>query len=295
MTHKAKQAQSPTRPTTQVVLFGLDESGKPKAARFSEAQATLATKAAAQLKLQVLTVNDSKTSELAALLPSGRVHANGKGFIPAIRRDLYSKLLEASGQPPEPQSAPTIGNTDQAAAGKLTNKRPKTWQEIAAGHIVIIQDDDPKDGWWEAIVVAATADMLSLRWRANPRQRQIARHRMSVGLMYPDQAGSAEAQQSSAPTNGSASPKKSGEAAATLTPESEYPRSWTAVGPDHPVLAREDGPLGQWWEAVVVSQQGETFTLRWRDHVDLPTIVRPRQELALLHPINKVGSSDKLR
>ena len=34
MTQKAKQAQPSPRPTTQVVLFGLDESGKPKAARF---------------------------------------------------------------------------------------------------------------------------------------------------------------------------------------------------------------------------------------------------------------------
>ena len=56
-----------------------------------------------------------KIAELAARLPSGRVHANGKGFIPAVRRDLYSKLLEASGQPPEPQPAARMRNADRAA------------------------------------------------------------------------------------------------------------------------------------------------------------------------------------
>ena len=39
MTQKAKASQSAVRSVTQVVLFGLDESGKPKAARFSESQA----------------------------------------------------------------------------------------------------------------------------------------------------------------------------------------------------------------------------------------------------------------
>jgi hypothetical protein len=235
----------------------------------------------------VLTVNDAKTAELAAKLPSGRVHSNGKGFIPAIRRDVYDQLLEASGKPPEPQSAQTKAQAEQPAAGKHSGKRPENWQQIAAGDIVIIQDDDPKDGWWEAIVVAATADMLNLRWRANPRQRLIARHRLSVGLMYPDVVGGSPAtQSSSARTNGHAG--KKAEAPAGKSAPSVYPRSWTEIEPDHLVLAREDGPLGQWWEAILVSQQGaETFTLRWRDYPDLPTILRPRQELALLHPSDK--------
>ena len=288
MTQKAKPGQSSTRVTTQVVLFGLDESGKPKAARFSEAQADLALKAAAQLKLQVLTVNDPQTAELAARLPSGRVHANGKGFIPAVRRDLYGKLLEASGQPSEQQSAPNNGGAGQPPGAKPTgnSKRPKTWQDIAAGHVVIIQEDDPRDGWWEAIVMAATAEMLSLRWRASPGQRRpIARHRFSVGLMYPD-ASPSEAQPTSAPKNGQTNHKKI-QAPPTTTPKSAYPRSWAEITSDHLVLACEDGPLGQWWEAIVVSQQGDTSTLRWRDYSDLPTIVRHRQALALLHPTDK--------
>jgi hypothetical protein len=284
MSQKAKQTQTASRPSGQVVLFGLDDSGKPKAARFSEAQASLATKAAAQLKLQVLSVDDAKLADLAARVPSGRIHANGKGFIPAIRRDLYSKLMEASGQG-EPAAAAS-DSSDRPTSDKPAGKRPSTWQAIAAGHIVIIQDDDPKDGWWEAIVVGASADMLSLRWRANPRQRQIARHRFSVALMYPGPDGSLESSPNGTATNGQPSSKKPGEASESQA-RATHPRSWTAIASDQLVLAQEDGPLGQWWEAIVVRVQADSFTLRWRGHDAMPPIVRQRFDLALLHPAEK--------
>ena len=289
MTQKAKASQSAVRSVTQVVLFGLDESGKPKAARFSEPQASIATKAAAQLKLRVLAVTNETIAELAAKLPSGRLHANGKGFIPAVRRDLYSKLLEASGQAPDPSPPPDSGGAGGVAAAKATGKHPPNWQAIAAGHIVIIQDDDPKDGWWEAIVVGTTADMLSLRWRAAQHSRRtMLKHRLSVGLMFPDHPSPTENQARPARTNGH---KKAIDSTPVQQDKSPYSQSWDELGPDKLVLAQEDGPLGQWWEAIIVSRQDDTFMLRWRDYVDLPTIVRPRQQLALLHPADKKASA----
>jgi hypothetical protein len=284
MTQKTKSVQGAVRPIAQVVLFGLDDNGKPKAARFSEPQADIATKAAAQLKLRVLAVSNANIAELAARLPSGRVHANGKGFIPTIRRDLYSKLLQASGEPSGTQSTTT--NASNQAALKLPSKQPQNWAEIAPGHFVIIQDDDPKDGWWEAIVVGVAADMLSLRWRAASRGRPVARHRNNVALMHPETVNPSVEKSAPATKGGQSNPKKGGEATAS-TPKSAYPRDWTEIRLDHVVLAREDGPLSQWWEALVISQQDDTFTLRWRDYADLPTITRPRQELALLHASSK--------
>ena len=255
-------------------------------------QASIATKAATQLKLQVLTVTNDTIADLAAKLPSGRLHANGKGFIPAVRRDLYSKLLEASGQAPDPSPASASVVDSDGAAPKPTGKHPSSWQAIAAGHIVIVQDDDPKDGWWEAIVVGTAADMLSLRWRAAQQSRRtIQKHRLSVGLMFPDQPAPSKTAPSGTGTDGQADQKKAVDKAAGQQNKSMYPQSWAELGPDKLVLAREDGPLGQWWEAVVVSQQGDTFTLRWRDYADLPTIVRPRQQLALLHPADKKASA----
>jgi len=50
--------------------------------------------------------------------------------------------------------------------------------------------------------------------------------------------------------------------------------------------------MEQWWEANPIDAHGDSFTLRWRDYPALPTIVRPRLALALIHP-NPAGASAK--
>src|SRR4030088_2993441 len=97
MTQKTTHRKTSSSPAVPVVLFGLDQHGKPKAARFPETQADLATKAAGLLKLQVLPIVGASISDLAGHLPAGRIHANGRGFVPYITRDLYAKLVAAAG------------------------------------------------------------------------------------------------------------------------------------------------------------------------------------------------------
>jgi hypothetical protein len=55
MTQPGKTFPASSKPSFPVVLLGIDADGKPKAARFHEKHAGLATKAASQLQLQVLT------------------------------------------------------------------------------------------------------------------------------------------------------------------------------------------------------------------------------------------------
>ena len=98
MTYKATNRRANANSSAvPIVLFGVDENGKPKAARFLDKHANLPTKAAAQLNLQVLQIIGPAASDLAPRLPQGRIHAYGRGFIPYIRRDLYSKLVAAAG------------------------------------------------------------------------------------------------------------------------------------------------------------------------------------------------------
>jgi hypothetical protein len=295
MPQKPKQAQQPTPEAGEpIVLFGLDQHGKPQAARFPQAQASLATKAAAQLKLQVLPISNATLADLAARLPMGRVHATGRGIVPFVRRDLYDKLLAASGTTAPAQPAAPASPTNETAAqpvaqattSKAEAKRPANWPTIAAGHVVIAQSKYPEDGWWEAIVTAATPDMLTLRWRDNPRERAVSRHRVSVGLMYPGHESLADTGRSAGKAETRPEPvaKPGHETAAETASRPVYPGSWDAIDVDALVLAQEDGPIGQWWEAIVVNQANDGFTLRWRDHTALPTIVRERHNLALLHP-----------
>src|SRR5437867_4711263 len=56
-------------------------------------------KAAGHLNLQVLQVTAPAIAELASRVPVGRIHANGRGFVPYIRRDLYGKLVAAAAVP----------------------------------------------------------------------------------------------------------------------------------------------------------------------------------------------------
>jgi hypothetical protein len=60
----------------------------------------------------------------------------------------------------EPQAAVGKDNDDLPVATGL----PRTWDEIAPGHLVIAQEA-LEYGWWEAVVIARNRDMLTLRFR----------------------------------------------------------------------------------------------------------------------------------
>ena len=45
---------------------------------------------------------------------------------------------------------------------------PRSWDEIAPGHLVIAQES-LVNGWWEAIVLDRKDDLLTLRFRDYPR------------------------------------------------------------------------------------------------------------------------------
>jgi hypothetical protein len=289
MTQKTTQRQtSSSPPAVPVLLFGLDDHGKPKAARFPEKQAELATKAAGLLKLHVLPIVGASVSDLAGRIPAGRIHANGRGFVPYIRRDLYTKLVAAAGGI-SPADTPTditaIGVRLHASSSQQNTggDRPKSWDEIATGHVVVAQDT-PTDGWYEAVVVENNGDMFTLRWRDYPRERRITRHRLSLGLLYPNGA-----QSDTKPKENSSGHKKSEKSSAAadrpgLTEEGACPRTWDEIDVGRLVLAKEDGPWRSWWEAIPTEKSENSFTLRWRDFPQVPNVVRPRFNLALLCP-----------
>ena len=61
---------------------------------------------------------------------------------------------------------------------------PRSWDEIAPGHLVIAQES-LANGWWEAIVLDRNDDMLTLRFRDYPRLPRFFRHRTAVALLSP--------------------------------------------------------------------------------------------------------------
>jgi hypothetical protein len=289
MTVKANHSSSATRCPSPLVLFGIDNRGKPKGARFGREYASLAIKAATQLQLNVLASNDPKVAEIAARLPVGRVHATGRTFVPFIRRDLYDKLVAAvpNGNLHQPPTPPPAGGASGNAAGSKpagsSPNPPRNWHEVGVGDLVVAQES-PEDGWYEAIVSEVAGDMLTLRWRDYPRLRRIVRHRLRLGLLYPG-TNRIAATGKSAKALGQGRHDKTGAANHAANGQS-LPKDWDEIDINHLVLAKDDSPWGAWWEAIPVEKAGDGFKLRWREKyaANVPLITRQRFDLALICP-----------
>src|SRR5579863_1476962 len=159
-----------------LIVLGIDEAGKPQAARFPASQSDLATKAAKAMSLVVGKADGAALAELAEKLPTGRLYATGRGFVPPVRRSLYDKVVEQlklAGQP-------VPRETNQATAEPPAPELPASWDDVAVGHLVIAHES-AWDGWWEAIVLARDGDMLTLKWR-DYDQPNVVRHVGSVAL-----------------------------------------------------------------------------------------------------------------
>lgn len=285
MTARAKHSTPATTSPAPVVLFGIDSHGKPKAARFGKEDASLAIKAANQLQLKVLAGDDPKVAEIVARLPVGRVHATGRTFVPFIRRDLYDKLVAAApngnGHPTSPPASGGASAAGSGAPGGSAPNLPRNWQEIGLGDLVVAQES-LEDGWYEAIVVEAAGDMLTLRWRDYPRERRVVRHRLRLGLLYPKSRVTAETGKS-AKTSAPAKHDKPVAAKSDASGQS-LAKNWDEIDIGHLVLAKDDSPWRAWWEAIPLEKAGDLFKLSWRDHASIPPITRPRFELALICP-----------
>jgi hypothetical protein len=272
-----------------LVLFGIDSRGKPKAARFGREHASLAIKAATQLQLNVLASNDPKVAEIVARLPVGRVHATGRTFVPFIRRDLYDRLVAAApnGNHHQPPTPPPAGGASGNAAGsrppRASPNLPRNWHEVGLGDLVVAQET-LEDGWYEAIVIEAAGDMLTLRWRDYPRVRKFVRHRLRLGLLYPGTNRTPETGKS-AKAIGHARHDKTGPATLVANGQS-LPKDWDEIDLNHLVLAKDDSQWGAWWEAIPVEKIGDGFNLRWREKyaANVPLITRQRLALALICP-----------
>jgi hypothetical protein len=183
---------------SDVVLFGLDETGKPRAARFSGEHTDLAARAAGLMNLTIYYVNSAELAAIAQELPAGRIHANGRGLVPNVRRDVYDKLIAASaaatksdnenqgiGKPVDNPTETSAPNSDPASnAPSVAQGYPRDWDDINVGHLVIARDDADA-GWWEAIVTDRAGDLVTMRWRDYPGHPKFVQHRSAVALLKP--------------------------------------------------------------------------------------------------------------
>ena len=104
----------------ELIVLGWDEAGKPRAARFPTGHDNLVAKAAKAMNLAVCKADGDVLAELAQKLPSGRLYATGRGFVPPVGRSLYDRLVEQlklAGQPVPDEADQPNGDRSAAAAG----------------------------------------------------------------------------------------------------------------------------------------------------------------------------------
>jgi hypothetical protein len=163
-----------------LIVLGFDDQQKPRGARFVDAKPDLVTKAAETMGFKVYQATPPEVADIARKLPLGRLYANGRGFVPNIRQDLYSELVVALAL--EPQAA--LGKTGDKDSLPAARGLPRSWDELAPGHLVIAQESLDY-GWWEAIVIDRKGDSFTLRYRDYPQLPKFVRHRGGIALMSP--------------------------------------------------------------------------------------------------------------
>jgi hypothetical protein len=180
----ATKTSSPTSDDIGLLVLGFDEQQRPCGARFVDAKPELVAKAAQLMGLKVYKPNSPNVADVAKKLPIGQLYANGRAFVPNVRQTLYSDVIVALAG--EPQQA-AVGADDDKASTPIARGLPRSWDDIAPGHLVIAQESHDY-GWWEAIVLDRKDDMLTLRFRDYPRLPKFFRHCTAVALMSPASA-----------------------------------------------------------------------------------------------------------
>lgn len=187
--------------TSPVVVFGRDDKGKPHASRFDAAHAPLAERAAGLMGMRVLRIASEEHVALTARLPSGRIFASGRGFVPFVKAELFAKLAAEPDAfaPDRPAdliaSAPGKLKGDRRAvaaaepAGEPTDRldgpgTPATdWASVKVGSLVLAAEEGSPTIWYVATLVAERGDdLFELRWFDWPAEPLIVRRREHLGL-----------------------------------------------------------------------------------------------------------------
>lgn len=178
-----RSAKKPTDTGTPLLIYGEDEAGKPRGARFTSTERDSLLPVTEALKLRMFEPRSEELLALGMKLPVGRIYARGKSFIPNIRRDLYDKIHAEVAKLQESEGGAAPPSAD-ATSATLASGLPQDWQSIAAGHLVLVQES-LADGWWEALVVTRENDILTVRYRDFPKVPKFQRHISTIAMINP--------------------------------------------------------------------------------------------------------------
>jgi hypothetical protein len=194
-----------------LIVFGLDDAGKPHASVFATGDAEAAKAAAMAMAMRSLPVTAGDHAALVKALPEGRVFASGSCFVPFVKADLYEQLTALAG-PPAPGEASGKGkqadSTQNAPAASLGAKAGMSragpagagagdgptadpadlWAGIEVGQLVLGYDADAEAYFPAWVTKVRAKGVLTIQWRDYLGEKPIDQHIKDIGLIHPARA-----------------------------------------------------------------------------------------------------------
>jgi hypothetical protein len=173
-----------------LVVLGVTDDRKPRAARFDFKDEVTVRKAAAAMNMRVGLAKSDQAATLAGKLPPGKLFESGVGLVPLVRGEVFYKLQELLSFDQTWAEIGVISGRGMTTGPELIKAADGVWSAIKAGSTVLAfeGDDQTMFGWNAAIVTAVSKDGLNLdlRWRDWPDEKAFRRKLQTVGLLRPD-------------------------------------------------------------------------------------------------------------
>jgi hypothetical protein len=174
------KAPPASKSAAELIVLGFNDRFEPCAARFAGAKPDTVIKAAHRIGFKAYPVTSRDLAVLARKVPEGRLNSKGAMTVPKVPQSLYSEIVvELVADPKQ-----AIETADQASELPTATGLPSSWDQVAPGHLVIAEEG-PGYGWWEAIVIERNGDMCTLRYRQFPKLPAFARRRNAIALKSP--------------------------------------------------------------------------------------------------------------
>ena len=189
-TGKADTKTKPKADAAELIVLGRDASGKSHASWFDTEEAPLAKKAAGLMGMATMRVASADIRKLADRLPHGKVFASGKAFVPFVKGELYTSLLDHLDVAEKDRLASLQMEKETTAAASTegtvtTDELPADWSKLKVGSLVVAWESKD-NGWWLAKVVTVnTDDLYTLSWHEYPDLATFIRKRKFIALLHP--------------------------------------------------------------------------------------------------------------
>jgi hypothetical protein len=176
---RRNNCKNPEKPI--IVVFGLDKTDKPHAARLNGDQAEAAISAGTLLGFSVARAETDLAKFLTKELKEARVSKSGKARVPPIKWALYDQLSMVL-SPYKVQAGHALPPPGESGSQAPSPFDP--WSTIELNRVVLWRET-PGDGWYEAVVVGIAKDRktLRLRWRDHEGLPTFKVKRHAVGLI----------------------------------------------------------------------------------------------------------------